>query len=121
MIDLMKRLSDLPKLISEDGQDYVQLSDVLETVKRYSMGEWIDVNDRLPEKDGKYLIIVELFGACIRLACYSHDLFKVDDYDFKKGDSGFFDYDSEFGYYKVDKVLAWMELPEIPEKYLRKK
>ena len=36
MIDLMTRLSDLPKLISSDGQDYVQLSDVLETVKIYS-------------------------------------------------------------------------------------
>ena len=36
MIDLVTRLSDLPKLISDDGQDYVQLSDVLETVKIYS-------------------------------------------------------------------------------------
>lgn len=85
------------------------------------MIRWIDVKDRLPEKNGKYLVIVgSSFGTYIRLAGYRHDLFKLDNYDFKKGDSGFFDYDSEFGYYKVDKVLAWMELPEIPEKYLRK-
>lgn len=84
------------------------------------MGEWVDIKDRLPKKDGEYLVIVGSFGTHIRLACYRHDLFKLDNYDFKKGDFGFFDYDSEFGYYKVDKVLAWMELPEIPEKYLRK-
>ena len=84
------------------------------------MGEWIDVNDRLPEKDGAYLVITGSYSRYRKIVSYAHDLFEVDDYDFKKGDSGFFDYDSEYGYYKVDKVLAWMELPEVPEKYLRK-
>lgn len=33
--DIITALCSLPKIISEDGQDYVQLYDVLETVRRY--------------------------------------------------------------------------------------
>ena len=33
--DLTTALCSLPKIQSEDGQDYVQLYDVLETVRRY--------------------------------------------------------------------------------------
>lgn len=33
--DIITALCSLPKIISEDGQDYVQLFDVLETVRRY--------------------------------------------------------------------------------------
>lgn len=33
--DLETTLCSLPKIQSEDGQDYVQLADVLETVRRY--------------------------------------------------------------------------------------
>ena len=32
--DITTALCSLPKIISEDGQDYVQLYDVLETVRR---------------------------------------------------------------------------------------
>ena len=82
------------------------------------MGEWIDVNDRLPEKDGEYLVIIGSYSKYRKIASYAHDLFEVDDYDFNSGDTGWFDYDGEVGYYKVRNVLAWTELPEIPEKYL---
>jgi hypothetical protein len=33
--DIITALCSLPKIQSEDGQDYVQLADVLETVRRY--------------------------------------------------------------------------------------
>ena len=33
--DIITALCSLPKIISEDGQDYVQLYDVLETVRGY--------------------------------------------------------------------------------------
>ena len=33
--DIITALCSLPKIISEDGQEYVQLADVLETVRRY--------------------------------------------------------------------------------------
>ena len=33
--DIITALCSLPKIISEDGQDYVQLYDVLETVRRF--------------------------------------------------------------------------------------
>ena len=84
------------------------------------MSDWIDVNDKLPENDGLYLVIIGLFKKCITVARYGHNLYKVSKYDFRKGDSGFYNFDGELGYYKEKDVLAWMELPEIPEKYLKK-
>ena len=45
--DLTTALCSLPKIQSEDGQDYVQLYDVLETVRRYmpnKKGHWIGVS-----------------------------------------------------------------------------
>lgn len=33
----------------------------------------------------------------------------------KKGKSGWFNCDSEWGYYEINNVMYWMELPEMPE------
>lgn len=47
--DIITALCSLPKIISEDGQDYVQLADVLETVRRYKPSVAI------PNKTGEWL------------------------------------------------------------------
>ena len=83
--------------------------------------EWISVKDRLPDKNGKCLCaeyskafnrhFIEVLG-------FAKDLHKVDEFEFKnkKGKSGFYDYDSEWGYTEYENVTHWMPLPELPEK-----
>lgn len=70
--DIITALCSLPKIISEDGQDYVQLYDVLETVRGY-LGDCIskteaiktiqqhgvgcfDADDFTPEQCERYVI-----------------------------------------------------------------
>lgn len=67
----------------------------------------------------KFLVLVRAYGGeglYHKIAYYAHDLHKVNEYDFcsKNGKSGWYDYSSEWGYYEIDGVEFWMELPEPP-------
>jgi len=77
---------------------------------------WIPVSEGLPS-DGKYLVTRgDVIGRpMIGIRYFNKDLSKVDDFDFvdKKGISGWYEYDSEYGWYIDDKVIAWMPLPEL--------
>ena len=80
------------------------------------MSEWIPVNERLPEKGGDYLVTQKtsfsdyVYGS---VASYALNLYDVDEYDFaNKKHPGWYEYDSEYGYYEIDGVIAWMPLPE---------
>jgi len=77
---------------------------------------WIPVSEKLPNKNGKYLTTIDrcMGGKCVELLDFALDLFKIDKFDFndKKGVSGWYVYDAEWGYYEVDNVVAWMPLPQ---------
>ena len=77
--------------------------------------QWVSINDRLPSKDGDYLCSVLLINNQIsmRIVSYADDLFKISNYDFynKIGVNGWYEYDSEYGYFIVPNVVAWMSLP----------
>lgn len=91
------------------------------------MSDWI--TDRKPDKNGTYLCVFTISGSNIyfrNILSYATDLYAVDHFDFqkyrykKKTDrAGWYDLDSEYGYihYDDDEVLAWMELPELPEQF----
>lgn len=92
------------------------------------MEEWI--TDRQPDKNGIYLCVIEAakgLNVYFRyILSYATDLYEVDKFDFqkyrykKKTDrAGWYDVDSEYGYIHLedDEVVAWMELPELPEQY----
>lgn len=91
------------------------------------MSEWI--TDRQPDKNGTYLCVVTVKGARVYfrdILSYATDLYAVDNFDFqkyrykKKTDrAGWYALDSEYGYihFEDDEILAWMELPELPEPY----
>ena len=51
------------------------------------------------------------------------DMFRIDMFDFadKKGVSGWYRYDSEFGYFEVEDVIAWQPKPKLPKKRRVKK
>ena len=79
--------------------------------------EWISVKDHLPTKDiENCLVTIDCFGVSrtVRTISYAKDLSKIDKWDFPAKDyknvSGFFDYNSEYGYYEVSNVLAWCEV-----------
>ena len=67
------------------------------------MTKWISVKDRLPKKRGEYLCVVDGLNKRpnIYILYYANE-------------RGFYDYDSEYGYYEVE-VSYWMPLPKMPK------
>lgn len=66
--------------------------------KGYTKVEWISVDDKLPDKNGKYL-------------CCTHGTIRILGYSAYRP-QGFYDYDSEWGFAEVE-VTHWMPLPEM--------
>ena len=81
------------------------------------MVNWISVKDKLPVKSGRYLVVKHFFNyKRIEVMNYALNLSEIDEYDFgKKNKPGWFDSDSECGYYEVDGITFWAELPDFPE------
>ena len=79
--------------------------------------EWISVNDRLPEKDGAYLTVINLFGyhSSINVHYFAKDGEAVDEYNLAGEKDVWYFYDSEYGYVSTDSVTHWMPLPELPK------
>ena len=77
------------------------------------MDKWIPVSERLP-KDGTYLVTLEGINGKPRIdmMSFAKDLYKVDEFDFPKHKCGWYNYDSEYGYWECTKVIAWMPLPK---------
>ena len=74
---------------------------------------WIPVSERLPE-DGIYLVTVERIAGEPRIETksFAKDLNRVDDYDFPEHKCGWYEYDSEYGYWEDTDVIAWQPLPQ---------
>lgn len=77
-------------------------------------GHWIPVSERLPEKDGEYLVTVSFHfcGEMVFKCSFATDLHKVDEYEFPEHKCGFYGIDSEWGSYEINDVIAWMPSPE---------
>lgn len=80
------------------------------------MSKWIPTAERLPDKDGTFLVTEQAWNVktrWVRIASYAQNLQKIDPLDFKgKRHAGWFDYDSEYGHYELSDIIAWMPLKE---------
>lgn len=80
--------------------------------------EWISVKDHLPTEDIKNcLVTIDCFGVSryMKVVSYTKDPNKMKEWGYSIGENnkrqgGFYDYDSECGYYEVSNVLAWCEI-----------
>lgn len=83
------------------------------------MNNWISVKTALPIKDGSYLTTVQHSNnfSSIMILGFAKDLYKYDKYEFweykGKKQSGWYNYDSEYGTCEVHGVIAWQELPPL--------
>ena len=77
---------------------------------------WRNVKDELPKKNGRYLCYYKSgYFSGIMICKFAINLEQVDKYDFC-GDnrSGWYNYDSEYGYCECEDITHWMELPPDP-------
>ena len=84
-------------------------------LKALEQTRWIPVSERLPEKNGRYLVTMSSFCCLpqrIEVLSFAMDLHRIDKYDFPEHKCGFYYMGEEWGYLEVDDVLAWMPLPE---------
>lgn len=84
----------------------------ISALEKQEADRWIPVTERLPKSDGKYLVTEQfsnVFPPEVNVLCFATDLNKVKRYVFEKGESGFYRYDDEWGYIKVNNVTAWRE------------
>lgn len=105
------------------GEIYPCKPDIFE--KTYEMAEaepdtneWTSVKDRLPEKQGRYLCVINgiVRDDYVSICSFTKNLHKFDEFDFpNENRPGWYNYDGEHGYYEVGGVKYWMPLPEMPE------
>lgn len=78
------------------------------------MSEWISVKDRLPEADGRYLVVTSVCGVPFRdVANYTHKYAGFEEHLW--GKAMWYDYDGEYGDFEKTGITHWMPLPEPPE------
>ena len=105
-----------------------QSKDCSEAVAKYlelwaKQPRWISVTERFPSQDGYYLVAYKLQTIPpiwqLNVYPFALDLYKTDKFDFPrkkyKGKSGFYFYDSEYGYCEDSRVTHWMPLPQPPK------
>ena len=79
------------------------------------LDKWAPVLERLPKTNGEFLVsMVGEIYTYIDLAYFAQDLYALDDREFhdKKGVSGFYKHDTEWGDNYETYPIAWQPLPE---------
>ena len=78
------------------------------------MTGWISVKDRLPEKDGDYVVYIQYpYSNLIMIISWTNNYKGF--YPDLKGKAVWYDYDSEYGDCEITNVTHWMPLPLPPE------
>ena len=112
-MDVREKLVELLDIIIQPGQK--TLGDIADHLisNGVTVQEWISVKDRLPEKDGAYLVTTNSFGnrQSVKLRWFAKDGENVDAYDLAGQKDVWYLYDIECGYVSINSVTHWMPLP----------
>lgn len=76
---------------------------------------WIPCNERQPEEDGEYLVTLrwDNYPNGVETLHFTNDLSSVDRVGYAgEKRPGWYEYDSDYGCYEIDNVIAWMPRPE---------
>ncbi len=76
---------------------------------------WISVKEILPNKDGRYLVVKNLFNQAQYIGVLSFTKKYKGFEQHLRGKTMWYDYDSEYGDVEVSCVTHWMTLPEPPK------
>ena len=120
-MDVKEKLEEL--LITSPQLEALDLATGWEEAANYliahgvTVQEWISVKDRLPEKDGSYLVVINYFGrhSSIDILYFGKDGDTVDEYDLAGEKDVWYFYDTEYGYVPTDSITHWMPLPQLPK------
>ena len=95
-------------------------------MKTEKITDWISVEKELPKVEREYLVTLEMemvgeIYTYIDLAYFAQDLCAIDDHDFqdKKGISGFYKHDTEWGDNYEIYPIAWQPLPKAYEEEIK--
>ena len=116
-MDVREKLVELLDIIIQPGQKTLgDIADHLIT-NGVTVQEWVSVKDRLPEKDGAYLVTTNSFGdrQRVKLRWFAKDGENVDAYDLAGQKDVWYLYDIECGYVSINSVTHWMPLPQPPK------
>ena len=105
-------------IFSEPVTTYAKLAiEALEKENGVTVQEWISVKDRLPEKDGSYLVVSNYFGnhQRINVRSFAKAGETVSEYDLAGEKNVWYRYDIECGYLSINSITHWMPLPELPK------
>ena len=110
----LSALNGLTKIFLNNLPPTIDRADAVDAIKELPSAQpgWIPVTDRLPDKEGTYLCTAQGYvgkTTYLRIADFHSDIYV--EYDIEEHKPGFIDYDSEYGFYEVTKVIAWCELP----------
>lgn len=76
---------------------------------------WILCNERQPEEDGEYIVTLrwDNYPNSVETLHFTNDLSSVDGVGYAgEKRPGWYEYDSDYGCYEIDNVIAWMPRPE---------
>ena len=105
-------------IFSEPVTTYAKLAiEALKKENGVTVQEWISVNDRLPEKDGAYLVTTNGVSGLqnVKTRWFAKDGEMVDAYDLAGQKDVWYLYDIECGYVSIKTVTHWMPLPQPPK------
>lgn len=129
--ELVKRLREAPN-DWPDADLHYEAADAIEELSKQHEAQrnnliallndkprWIPVEERLPEQNGEYLVVYTLKAIPpiprVEICSFAKNLRNVNKYDLPKNKPGFYQSDSEYGYYEITGVSHWMPLPMPPE------
>ena len=94
------------------------MRDALALIKEQEAVRWTKCTEKMPDKDGDYLVVRSIMGMfnIINVCAFTMNLHEIDEFDFPDEERpGWYEHDSETGYFEWTGITHWAELPKMPD------